>query len=93
METLLTLIPEPKALTSGAAIIVPGGDEVSYGDLRASTLHFRDILRVHYGVKTGDVVGMSLVNSLEFVIAFLAIGTARRVYRLSVPTGTHMFVN
>jgi len=66
-------------LTSDTAIIVPRGDEVSYGDLRVSTLHFRDILRKHYGVKTGDVVGMSLINSLEFVIAFLATGTARRV--------------
>ena len=77
MATLLTLIPEPKALTLDAAIIVPGGHQVSYGDLRLSTLHFRDILRKHYGVKTGDVVGLSLINSLEFVVAFLAIGTAR----------------
>ena len=77
MATLLTLISEPKRLTSDPAIIVPRGHEVSYGDLRASTLNFRDILRKYYGVKTGDVVGMSLTNSLEFVIAFIAIGIAR----------------
>jgi acyl-CoA synthetase (AMP-forming)/AMP-acid ligase II len=78
MATLLTLIPEPKGLISDTAIIVPGGHEVSYGDLRACTLTFRDILRKSYGVKTGDVVGMSLTNSLEFVIAFMAIGITRR---------------
>jgi len=78
MATLLTLIPVPKGLTSYTAIIVPSGHEVSYGDLRASTLNFRDILRKSYGVKTGDVVGVSLINSLEFVIAFMAIGIARR---------------
>ena len=73
----MTLIPEPKGLTD-TAIIVPSGHEVSYGDLRASTLNFRGILRKSYGVKTGDVVGMSLINSLEFVIAFMSIGIARR---------------
>ena len=77
METLISLIPEQNGLTSGAAIIVPGGQPVSYGDLRATTLNFRDILRKDYGVRTGDVVGMSLTNSAEFVITFMAIGTAR----------------
>ena len=69
----MTLIPEPKGLTSDTAIIVPSGHEVSHGDLRASTLNFRDILRKFYGVKTGDVVGVSLINSLEFVIAVMGI--------------------
>ena len=93
MATLLTLIPKPKGLTPHTAIIVPGGDEVSYGDLRSSTLHFRDILRSHYGVKTGDVVGLSLINSLEFVVAFLATGTARWVYGLIIPTCDHLFLD
>ena len=93
METLLTLIPEQKGLTSDAAIVVPGGQVVSYGDLRASTLSFRDILRNIYGVRTGDVVGMSLTNSPEFVIAFMAIGTARRVQSLTVPTYNYLLVN
>ena len=93
METLLTLIPEQKGLTSDAAIIVPGGQEVNYGDLRASTLNFRGILRNMYGVRTGDVVGMSLTNSPEFVIAFMAIGTARRVQSLNVATCNYSLVN
>lgn len=93
METLFSLVPEQKGPTSGAAIIVPGGQQVSYGDLRASTLSFRDILRKVYGVRTGDVVGMSLINSAEFVIAFMAIGTARRVQSPTIPTRNYLLVN
>lgn len=92
MATLLTLVPKQKALTSNTAIIIPGRHEVNYADLRASTLHFRDILRNYYGVKVGDVVGLSLINSLEFVVAFLATGTARRVFRLNIPTRNPLFV-
>src|SRR5258706_7114603 len=93
METLLSLIPAQRGLTSDTAVIVPGGQEISYGDLRVSTLSFRDILRKVYGVKTGDVVGMSLSNSAEFVIAFMAIGTARRVQSLTTPTCNYLLVN
>ena len=92
METLFSLIPEQKGPTSGVAIIVPAGQQVSYGDLCASTLSFRDILRNVYGVRTGDVVGMSLTNSPEFVIAFMAIGTARRVQSPTIPTCNYLLV-
>ena len=82
----MTLIPESKGLTSDTAIIVPSGHDISYSDLRASTLNFRDILRNYYGVKTGDVVGVSLINSLEFVIAFM--GIARRAWSPLVTTSS-----
>ncbi|KAG9103992.1 hypothetical protein FRC07_009876, partial [Ceratobasidium sp. 392] len=77
-HTLLSLTPPTKE----TAIIVPEAGsgapqlDVSYSSLRELVLGLRDVFP-NEGVVPGDVVAMSLVNSLEFVVGFLATGTAR----------------
>lgn len=52
-------------------------EEYSYSDLRALVLSFRKILVEQLGVKQGDVVALSMTNTLEFVIAFLGTTVSR----------------
>jgi acyl-coenzyme A synthetase/AMP-(fatty) acid ligase len=75
--TLLSLTPPENA----TAVVIPAGKDtpqldVSYADLRELVLSLRDVLRGE-GVVPGDVVAMSLVNGLEFVVGFLATGATR----------------
>jgi acyl-coenzyme A synthetase/AMP-(fatty) acid ligase len=77
-NTLLSLTPSEHA----TAVIIPASASgapqrnMSYHGLRGLVLDLRDVLRSE-GVVPGDVVAMSLVNSLEFVAGFLATGAAR----------------
>ncbi|KAG9104013.1 hypothetical protein FRC07_009873, partial [Ceratobasidium sp. 392] len=77
-HTLLSLTPA----ANETAIIIPDAGpgapqlDVSYAGLRELVFGLRDVFR-NEGVVPGDVVAMSLVNSLEFVVGFLATGTAR----------------
>lgn len=54
-------------------------EEYSYSDLRALVLSFRKILVERLGVKQGDVIAVSMTNTLEFIIAFLGTTVARYV--------------
>ncbi|CAE6469926.1 unnamed protein product [Rhizoctonia solani] len=78
--TLLSLTPNEKA----TALIIPASAsgspqlDVTYSELRGLVLELRNLLRDE-GVAPGDVVAMSLVNSLEFVVGFLATGAARAI--------------
>lgn len=76
-HTLLSLTPNENS----TAIVIPSSEQgpqldLSYAELRALVLSLRDVLRGE-GVVPGDVVAMSLVNGLEFVVGFLATGAAR----------------
>lgn len=84
MSTLLSLIPKPSSLTSPTAIVLPSGhheeqEEYSYADLRALVLSFRKILIEQLGVKQGEVVALSMANTLEFIIAFVGTTVSRSV--------------
>ena len=91
MSTLLSLIPKPSSLTSATAIVLPSSpqsqkqqaqdeqEEFSYADLRALVLSFRKILIEQLGVKQGEVVALSMTNTLEFIIAFVGTTVSRWV--------------
>ncbi|CAE6539101.1 unnamed protein product [Rhizoctonia solani] len=78
--TLLSLTPNEKA----TALVIPASAsgssqiDVSYSQLRGLVLELRNLLRDE-GVVGGEVVAMSLVNSLEFAVGFLATGAARGI--------------
>ncbi|CAE7212673.1 unnamed protein product [Rhizoctonia solani] len=78
--TLLSLTPDERA----TALIIPASAsgapqiDVTYSELRGLVLELRNLLWGE-GVVAGDVVAMSLVNSLEFVTGFLATGAARAI--------------
>lgn len=80
MATLLTLVPDSPA----PALVIPPVDnvpqvDISYSSLRRLVFNLRDVLRVQLGVQNGDVIAMSIVNSVEFVVGFIATGAARAV--------------
>jgi acyl-CoA synthetase (AMP-forming)/AMP-acid ligase II len=87
MSTLLSLIPKPSPLTSATAIVLPGShpqsnakqtqDEYSYSDLRSLVLSFRKVLIEQLGVRQGDVIALSMTNTLEFMIAFVGTTISR----------------
>lgn len=80
ISTLLSLLDTDSPGTSTALILPePLSQSISYAQLKASALLFRDALLQQLGVKTSDVVAMSLVNSVEFVIGFIGTGIARCV--------------
>ncbi|CAE6521414.1 unnamed protein product [Rhizoctonia solani] len=78
--TLLSLTPNEKA----TALVIPASAsgspqvDVTYSELRGLVLELRNLLR-NEGVAAGDVVAMSFVNNLEFVVGFLATGAARAI--------------
>lgn len=78
-NTLLDLVKP----SSSTALILPTQKphhHVSYSALNDLVVsQFRSILKNELGVAKGDVVAMSLINSLEFVVAFLGIGASRAV--------------
>ncbi|CEL57746.1 hypothetical protein RSOLAG1IB_02490 [Rhizoctonia solani AG-1 IB] len=78
--TLLALTPNEKALALTVPASAPGSPQVdiTYSELRSLVLELRNLLR-NEGVAGGDIVAMSLVNSLEFVVGFLATGAARAI--------------
>lgn len=94
MSTLLSLIPEQVSLTSATAIVLPSSsrysqsgkdtkneqDEYTYSDLRSLVILFRKVLIEDLGVTKGDVVALSMANTLEFMIAFLATTLSRLVF-------------
>ncbi|KAF8588110.1 acetyl-CoA synthetase-like protein [Ramaria rubella] len=67
--------------SSPTALILPAplNQSISYAQLKASVLLFRNVLTQQLGVKTGDVVAMSFVNGIEFVVGFLGTGIARAI--------------
>jgi acyl-CoA synthetase (AMP-forming)/AMP-acid ligase II len=89
MATLLSLIPKPVSLTSPTALVLPSSlpkqqphheqEEYSYADLRALVFSFRKQLIEELGVKQGDVVALSMTNTLEFVVSFIGTTIARFV--------------
>ncbi|KAG9040815.1 hypothetical protein FS837_013058 [Tulasnella sp. UAMH 9824] len=77
MATLLTLVPDSPA----PALVLPPADnvpqvDISYSSLRRLVFNLRDTLRTQLGVQKGDVIAMSIVNSVEFVVGFIATGAA-----------------
>jgi oxalate---CoA ligase len=78
ISTLLTLL-DGGSQRSPTALLLPDplNQTFSYPQLKSSALLFRDALRHQLGVRIGDVVAMSLVNSVEFVIGFMGTGIAR----------------
>ena len=80
INSLLTLL-DGESQRSSTALILPEplNQGFSYPQLKSSALRFRDVLRRQLGVRNGDVVAMSLVNSVEFVIGFMGTGIARYV--------------
>ncbi len=84
--SLLELVPdEPRKI---ALVLPPEPDkprvDISYGHLRSMVLGLREVLRKDLAVQRGQVVAMSMVNSVEFVVGFLATGAARCGARLSL---------
>lgn len=89
MSTLLSLIPKPSSLTSPTAIVLPSShppsktgdeqEEYSYADLRSLVLSFRKVLIEQLGVKRGEIVALSMTNTLEFVIAFVGTTVSRAI--------------
>jgi acyl-CoA synthetase (AMP-forming)/AMP-acid ligase II len=78
--TLATLLGSGAPSDDSATAIIlpePVNQSTSYAQLRALVLEFSRALTQQLGVKTGDVVAMSFVNSLEFIVAFLGTGMAR----------------
>lgn len=76
--SLLDLVPNSPSV----ALITPRTEtavqkDVSYAALRAQVLQLRDILRQKFGVQKGQVVAISIVNSVEYVVAFIATGASR----------------
>lgn len=87
MATLLTLVPD----SPSTALVIPPADnvpqvDISYSSLRRLVFNLRDTLRTQLGVQQGDVVAMSVVNSVEFVVGFIATGAARAVSAPLNPT-------
>ncbi|KAF8760851.1 ligase [Rhizoctonia solani] len=78
--TLLSLTPNEQALALTLPASASGSPQVdvTYSELRVLVLELRNLLR-NEGVAAGDIVAMSLVNSLEFVVGFLATGAARAI--------------
>ncbi|KAG8761884.1 hypothetical protein FRC11_012536 [Ceratobasidium sp. 423] len=78
--TLLSLTPNEKATALVIPASAPGSPQVdvTYSELRGLVLELRNLL-LNEGVAAGDVVAMSLVNSLEFVVGFLATGATRAI--------------
>ncbi|GJJ12436.1 hypothetical protein Clacol_006678 [Clathrus columnatus] len=84
--TLATLLDPPftaneSGHTENIALILPKPLEItlSYPNLKKIVYDFRTQLVRDLGVRTGNVVSMAFPNSLEFVVAFLGIGTARAI--------------
>jgi acyl-CoA synthetase (AMP-forming)/AMP-acid ligase II len=75
MATLLSLVPSNQS----TALVLPLNSpiDISYAILRNYVHQLRDVLHNGLGVRKGDVVAMSYVNSLEFVVAFFSTGAAR----------------
>ncbi len=89
--TRLPLLPavvrERAQSTPDAPAVVAGASEVSYADLHALVAALNGRLR-HHGVRPGDRVAILGLNSIEWVVAFLACLDAGAVaaplsYRLS----------
>ena len=89
--TRLPLLPavvrERAQSTPDAPAVVAGASELSYADLHALVAALNGRLR-HHGVRTGDRVAILGLNSIEWVVAFLACLDAGAVaaplsYRLS----------
>jgi acyl-CoA synthetase (AMP-forming)/AMP-acid ligase II len=80
LPALFTSLSPSRASTSAKAITIPGPPalHLSYPDLANYVTAFAQQLK-DVGVRGGDVVSMSLVNSLEFVGGFLATGSIRGV--------------
>lgn len=75
MSTLLSLVPNDAQVALVDPADVP--KQITYATLRSSVLRLSDILYYELGVNPGDVVAMSFVNSLEFVVGFIGTGAAR----------------
>jgi long-subunit acyl-CoA synthetase (AMP-forming) len=52
-------------------------EELSQSDLRSLVLSFRKILIEDLSVNAGDVVALSMANTVEFMIAFLGTSVSR----------------
>ncbi|KAF8707853.1 ligase, partial [Rhizoctonia solani] len=78
--TLLSLTPNEQTLALTLPASASGSPQVdiTYSELRVLVLELRNLLR-NEGVAAGDIVAMSLVNSLEFLVGFLATGAARAI--------------
>jgi acyl-CoA synthetase (AMP-forming)/AMP-acid ligase II len=88
-QTLATLVEESsQKFIKRRALVVPELDrQVSYGELRSQIL----CLKQHFlscGLKYNDVSAVVIPNGLDFVVAFLAVTTARGIAAPLNPTFT-----
>lgn len=88
MSTLLSLISKPTSLTSPTSIVLPSSlpaqsqpkyeqEELSQSEFRSLVLSFRKILVEELGVNVGNVVALSMANTVEFMVAFVGTTISR----------------
>src|SRR4051812_1210883 len=87
LSLLPAVVRERAQATPTATALVASAGEVSYADLAELVAALNGRLR-HHGVRTGDRVAILGLNSIEWVVAFLACLDAGAVaaplnYRLS----------
>jgi acyl-CoA synthetase (AMP-forming)/AMP-acid ligase II len=87
ISLLPAVVRERAQTTPAATALVSSGAEVSYADLHALVAALNGRLR-HHGVRPGDRVAILGLNSIEWIVAFLACLDAGAVaaplsYRLS----------
>jgi oxalate---CoA ligase len=64
--------------SSSPALIIPPSLTLSYSDL-TNQIHSFQTQLAQLGIKHGDAVSISLPNSLEFIVSFLAIASQRAI--------------
>ncbi|GHJ89791.1 hypothetical protein NliqN6_6193 [Naganishia liquefaciens] len=80
LPALFTALSPSHADPNATAVIIPGpnAQSISYPSLATHVAAFARQL-AHIGVRGGDVVSMSLINSLEFTAGFFATTSLRGV--------------
>lgn len=71
-SSLSQLFEEVSGAMSERIALVCGDVEISYSDLKAQVVVFASSL-VHFGVKSGDFVGICLERNVDLIVAHLAI--------------------
>uniref|UniRef100_A0A7S0UUS4 2-hydroxyacyl-CoA lyase n=1 Tax=Polytomella parva TaxID=51329 RepID=A0A7S0UUS4_9CHLO len=77
-RTLVTFFDILEGLPDNLAIQVSGAKGVSRRQLQLAIIEASNILE-EIGVKPGDVVSIAITNTIEFIVAFLAVTYARAI--------------